>query len=173
MDAGMDHYLSKPVQIGQIAAALEKFIGCNRAVIASHRAEQGEAQGGSLPGPIDGPALLERFFGDLGFANSMLDELESTGRERVERIAEQAVRRDAAGTAREAHSLKGAAGLFCAYAVAGLAARIEEAGGASDLEQVQSLLQELSMEMQNCLESIPKLRQRLALPDAGEATPST
>lgn len=167
-DAGLDDYFSKPVQMQQIASMLDKYMRAGR---PNETLPKGATVDAPSSLPIDAEHLLERLFGDREFTNSMLDEWEASGQDRVDRIASYADRRDAAGTAREAHSLKGTAGLFCAHAIEDLARRIEEASASENLDQLEGLVHELSTEMLHCLDSMPLLRKRLSLPEVPKMKP--
>lgn len=170
LEAGMNDYLSKPVQTQQIVSVLERFIGV-RGTFEERLALAAKDQVRELSStaPIDATAFLQRFFGDVAFANTMLDEWESTGRERVQEIVMYAAQQDAAAMAQAAHSLKGAAGILCAESIQDLAAKVEELSRSEDLESIAALTSQLSTEMQQCLDDIPKLRERLAVSPA-EAT---
>ncbi len=120
----MDDYLSKPVRIEEVSAVLATHlkparppqesgnlpagsIDC-RILIRSAVAESEELL------PIDPQALLERCIGNLEFAESLLDELDSTGRRQVEEICRSSTQGRATETANAAHALKGATGILCA-----------------------------------------------------------
>jgi Amt family ammonium transporter len=163
LDAGMDEYLSKPVQKDQIVNMFNRFLGdaeCppTEATIATND----EAERLPETAPIDAESLLSRCFENLEFAGSLLDELESTGLQRVEEIRRRIAGQDATGTADAAHALKGAAGILCAESVQQLAAQIEQAGRSSDMEDVEALLGELASEMDQCLSYVPQLRKELS-----------
>ncbi len=164
LDAGMDEYLSKPVQKQQIVSVLQRFFSDIPESSLEIEATVATPHGVSetfKPAPIDANAFLERCMGSLEFAGSLLDELESTGKERVEEIRKQAERRDAAATADAAHSLKGAAGILCAASLQQLSADIEQAGRSSAIHDIQRHIDELATEMQRCLNYMPQLRLKL------------
>ncbi len=164
LDAGMDDYLSKPVQKHQVISVLQRFFRDAQEPSQETRATiavTNEAGEQSEPAPIDSESLLARCFGNLDFACSLLDELESTGWERVEEIRQQAGQENSTGTAEAAHALKGAAGILCAESVEKLAAEIEHAGRSADLDDIEATIQELSCEMQRCLKGLPQLRKKV------------
>ena len=88
----------------------------------------------------------------------MLAELANTGEQRVEEIARHATAKNSAAAAAAAHSLKGAAGIVTAGAIQSLAAEIELAAKAGDLDKTMSQIEELRREMRQCLDYIPALR---------------
>lgn len=164
LEAGMDHYLSKPVQIQQIAGVLEHFIGNSAAaevISADGEAERGEQIGSS--DPIDATVLMEHLFGDLNLINSLLDIWESTGRERLREITQYAMQKDTSGLAEVSHALRGAAGVLGAGSIAQLAGKIEDACRMDQLEKTENFIRDLSTELQQCFADLPRLRQQLAL----------
>lgn len=163
LDAGMDEYLSKPVQVCEVRSILERFLKEEQQAHTPESAEPGKETASSVPLPIDAKSLLARCLGDLEFAESLLGELESTGLERVESIRHQAAQRDSIGTAEAAHTLKGAAGILCAESVSSLAADIEHAARATELEDIEAMISNLTNEMQRCLDGLPTLRKEMQL----------
>ncbi len=152
LDAGMDEYLSKPVQRAQIVDMFARFLG---------------EETNSSTAPIDLQSLLERCFHNIDFAFTLLDELQTTGADRVQTIRQHAERCDAPETASAAHSLKGAAGILCAEAVQKLAAEVEQAGRQQTMENVGPVVDQLDTEMRRCLQFLPQLRSELQTMKAG------
>jgi PAS domain S-box-containing protein len=111
--------------------------------------------------PIDANALMLRCFGNQEFANSLLDEFESSGNDRSATILEHATAGDLVQTAEAAHALKGAAGILCADTLRQRAAELEAAGRASEVGSLQPLAEQLLDEIQHCLCYLPKLRHSL------------
>ncbi len=166
--AGMDEYLSKPVQKEQVASMFARFLGsAEDQATAAATVTNDEQNKSPETAPIDAASLLARCFGNLEFAGSLLDELEATGVQRVDEIRQSAAQHNAAATADAAHALKGAAGILCAETVQKLAAEIEQAGRASDIESVKAELDDLVAEMERCLNYVPQLRQELNLVKEG------
>lgn len=164
LDAGMDDYLAKPVEKQQIISVLDRFLSNSQQRLPQTEAtveSVDQANDLSAPAPIDAESLLARCFGNLEFAGSLLDELESTGMRRVEEIRTQAAQQNSSATADAAHALKGAAGILCAEGVQKLAATIEQAGRSSNIGKVETELVDLEAEMQRCLGYVPELRKAL------------
>jgi PAS domain S-box-containing protein len=168
LDAGMDDYLSKPVRIEEVSAVLARYlksatpqaleeapaeiIACQDASQASPIVESEE------PLPIDPQALLDRCIGNLEFAESLLDELDSTGSRQVEEIRQFSTQGKATETANAAHALKGATGILCAQELCRLASEIEQASRNEQLSDVEAMIRDLSSEMNRCLGSLPTVR---------------
>ncbi|MCG8450089.1 MAG: response regulator, partial [Pirellulales bacterium] len=170
LDAGMDDYLSKPVQTTQIIDILKRLLG-------SAPRQTTEKQPEHIPSdettemydlaPIDAASLLSRCLGNVEFANALLDELESSGKERVEEIRQRSEQQDPVALAKAAHALKGAAGILCAEAVRKIAAEIEQSGRSAELQDIETQLDDLAAEMERCLNHVPQLRQDLVSVEAG------
>ena len=168
LDAGMDDYLSKPVRIEEVSAVLATYlkpavpqesgnspagsIDCQDSDQVSAVAESEELL------PIDPQALLERCIGNLEFAESLLDELDSTGRRQVEEICRSSTQGRATETANAAHALKGATGILCAQELCRLASEIEQASRNEQLSDAEAMIRDLSSEMDRCLGSLPAVR---------------
>jgi len=164
--AGMDEYLSKPVQKDQINHMLDQFLSIQQEQpkeTSMIEAEINSASDVATSAPIDAKSLFKRCFGSLELASSLLDELESTGHERVEEIRQKAKQQDADAIALAAHSLKGATGVLCASTLQQLSAEIEQAGHAFNLEGIETLIHDISNEMKRCLDNLPQLREEMRL----------
>lgn len=159
LEAGMDEYLTKPLNAQLLETMLKKMIGWQPLTIPvaadSHPEQSFEDS------PIDTNALLSRCFGNATFAVSLLDELESSSAERLESIRHAASQHDPRATAEAAHTLKGAASVLSATAVQQAAAQIEATARTGDLTDISTLVANLSRELHRCLESLPTIRQRI------------
>ncbi|MEQ9409497.1 MAG: Hpt domain-containing protein [Fuerstiella sp.] len=95
------------------------------------------------------------------FAVSLLDELNRTGGQRLQRLTAHASCHDFTAVAEEAHSLKGAAAIVCASYIEELAAKIERAARAANSQGTENLISQLTHELQRCLDDLPRLRREL------------
>ncbi|QDU10856.1 response regulator [Gimesia aquarii] len=166
LKAGMDEYLSKPVQKDQVIRILEQFLCDNHIGLNENNTTEAKSKNdfdSTLSAPINTESLLERCFGSLELAGSLLDELESTGQERIQEIRQKTKEQNASAMALAAHSLKGAAGILCATSLQNLSAEIEHAGNVENLEGVELLIHEISIEMKRCLDDLPQLREEMRL----------
>ena len=146
LEAGMDDYLTKPLEAHMLYETLKKTIGTRseeRVVPAAPAQDSSRAIT-----PFDAEGLLTRCFGNLDFAWSLLDEFETSGCERVEAIRRSAEQQDACAVAEAAHALKGAAGILCATSLSKVAARVEALGRSGDIAGIGSLVDELAHELE-------------------------
>ncbi|WP_339734730.1 response regulator [uncultured Gimesia sp.] len=166
LKAGMDDYLSKPVQKEQIINVFKQQL--TNPQENSEKTKMTEAESKSDPdstdlASIDAKTLLDRCFGSLELVSSLLHEFESTGRSRIEEIRQKAAEQDASAITHAAHSLKGASGVLCATSLQQLSAEIEQASHVEDLGGIESLIHTLSAEMERCLNGLPMLRDEIQL----------
>jgi HPt (histidine-containing phosphotransfer) domain-containing protein len=75
-------------------------------------------------------------------------------------LGEAAARGDASGAGKRAHSIKGACGNVGAMAMSGVAAKVETAGQAGLMEEVNSLLPELERQFAAVRERMEELLRR-------------
>jgi CheY-like chemotaxis protein/HPt (histidine-containing phosphotransfer) domain-containing protein len=137
--AGMDGYLSKPVRVGELQAALERW-----GLEVTHAAEQGSVSPG---GTFDAATLAELRHMRRKDGRTMLDrllELFEQGTPRLLGDLKEAVaRNDLAAAGFAAHSLKGSALGLGARAVAEPAGRLEAAAKAGSLVDTEQTLEDL------------------------------
>lgn len=168
LDAGMDDYLSKPVRIEEVSSVLARYLqSVGPQVPDNSPVEAVDRQGVTPmltidapeePLPIDPYALLERCIGNLDFAGSLLDELNSNGSRQVEEIRQFSTQGKVTETANAAHALKGATGILCARNLSRLASDIEQASRNDHLAGIEAMICDLSAEMDRCLVSLPAVR---------------
>jgi signal transduction histidine kinase/CheY-like chemotaxis protein/HPt (histidine-containing phosphotransfer) domain-containing protein len=126
--AGMDDYLTKPLQVSALAQALDRWIGRTR--VGPSMAEPAP----EAAAPVDDGAVMD--FGRLQEFRDYDDEHLSLTHEviglfiadapaRLQAIADAAAQGDAPALARAAHALKGAAGNIGAMAMHKAAASLE------------------------------------------------
>jgi ammonium transporter, Amt family len=133
LDAGMDHYITKPIRRDDLVTAL----------IASLRSEP----------PIVMQELLERCGDDKQVAFEVLRAFAKRGPEDVLRVS-QAIAKGAEEVSAAAHRIKGAASTLAARPLTRIADAIEETARTSKPHQKPSYnrsIQELEQEMSRCI----------------------
>jgi signal transduction histidine kinase/CheY-like chemotaxis protein/HPt (histidine-containing phosphotransfer) domain-containing protein len=139
--AGMDDYVTKPIQPAALIAAIERQ--CPR-----------DGSAAVAPPPVDLTAARRVAGGDEGLrAEVAATFLESCPRQRTE-LAAAAKAADWARVARIAHALKGAAGAVGATPAQELAAELEglSRGDGADGDRLAALAQELDQELGRTVE---------------------
>ncbi len=152
--AGMDDYISKPVEPSDLKAIIEKWIPDNKVleISSSHKALKDSA---ALSGtPINIPWLLERF--DLKAIQLLVGMFLSSTPETLEKIANSIANNDCVSLLALAHYLKGACVNIDARKCAELCKQLEEAARNSDITAagaIENRLQEAYNEVRPYMET--------------------
>jgi signal transduction histidine kinase/DNA-binding response OmpR family regulator len=144
--AGMDGYVSKPIQPDRLLAAIREHLPGSLA---------GE------PPPFD-PEAVRRWSGsDAGIAERLLTTFGEQVAADAQTLAAAAARADAAGIMRAAHALRGSAGVVNAGALGRVAASLENAARAGHLEFAVAQIADLQREVDRCLRYVPQAKSSL------------
>jgi two-component system sensor histidine kinase/response regulator len=167
--AGMDDYLTKPIDRAKLEDCLERLLpstsstGSTLALIepsigAESAKESAAEAGGSerAPDPLDIPldwaALLESLDGDEGFARELVEAFVGTGGRELAAIAAALCNGDDATMRESAHTLKGASANLRASAAIAAAGQLELAAGTGDSTQISALADKLRSEIERAIE---------------------
>ncbi|MBL8698783.1 MAG: response regulator [Alphaproteobacteria bacterium] len=152
--AGMNEYVSKPINRAELVAVLRRLIAVAPAPHALPSAEADAPRASARPtAPLDRDApdlddaqltAVQSVLRAQEFAGLISSYVE-TSESRADRIRALADTQDLAGLAREAHDLKGVAGNFGARRVHHLAAELEGACRARQIGDVERLVGEISI----------------------------
>lgn len=142
--AGMDGYLTKPINPQELWQALE---GLLPPALKAEAPSLADPPAASTP-PQNHQGLLERFDGDLSLVRQLvglfLEEYPASLRE-LERALEA---KDLEALAAAAHALKGSVGYFDSPAASAAALRLERVSRGRDLAAAARALEELKLELQ-------------------------
>jgi two-component system sensor histidine kinase/response regulator len=135
--AGMDGYVSKPIKLDDLDAALRQVLDGRSALIT----------------PMEEPSCdvdvaLKYVDGDRGLLGELVTLYRHDYPAWVEELRAAVRAGDAAWTACAAHSLKGAVRIFGATAASNLANEVETCGRAGDLTGAATLLPMLERELE-------------------------
>jgi CheY-like chemotaxis protein/HPt (histidine-containing phosphotransfer) domain-containing protein len=151
LQAGMDGYLSKPVNGRQLQQAVEEVMGLYKAALVQTPPPRGANV------VFDAKALRER----LGDDEDLLRELVELFHGDAPRLLGAVGEAIAAGDARRlrvaGHTLKGSAGNFSAIELALVAQRLEAMGQAGDLTRAQEALTTLERALHRFLEALKEV----------------
>ena len=142
--AGMDGYVSKPIDRRALFAAIEAAVGDGPVFAATEAA--GEA---SLSGELaeDRSRMLQRFEGESALLAEMAGVFRDSAEEQVSALDAALDAGDGETLEHIAHSLKGATGVFGQGALFRAAQELEEAGREGDWEQAAGARQRLGAEL--------------------------
>jgi len=163
--AGMDDYLSKPldaaVMVDTIQRTLKRMTEAQPVAIKKETAtepsqDSGEAAASGPPSvelsdPVDFDEAIKICHGDHAFFLEVLEAFQNQSVTDLTHLAEALSAKDAAGVARAAHSLKGAAGYLRAETLRKRALEVEQFGKAEALEEAASAIEDLQHEVQRCI----------------------
>jgi len=138
LEAGMDDYVAKPIQVHALAAALENATGVTQDSLPdkspSRRADDAARQ--SSQHVYDREAMLGNIGGDEDLARELATVfLESYGA-RLDELRTALRESDADKVYRNAHAIKGSVGVFAAEPALQAAQSLERSARENDLERV-------------------------------------
>jgi two-component system sensor histidine kinase/response regulator len=139
--AGMDDYLTKPIDSERLDACLVKFLPGSFA----------QAAGTAEEPPVDWDSLLDSFGGDTAFARKLVELFVSNGNELLASIPDALRRGDYEAVRAAAQELKGATANMRALAANSVAALCEAAAGSQDISKASALAEKLEDEMQRTI----------------------
>ncbi len=140
---GMDDYLSKPLQMDKLLAALEKWTG---PLISGYSTDV-----------FDANEFVIRNLGDMQLSRDAATIFISCVPEYGESIRTALAAGDADALRQAAHKLKGGAGNFSLKLLTHVAQKIELAAASGDLERAAGLIDELERRLAQALEVLKEL----------------
>jgi two-component system sensor histidine kinase/response regulator len=157
--AGMDDYLSKPIDRVKLDACLDRLLqstastGLTLAIQEPPRVfENAPERTSEQPHqPVDWHALLESIDGDKVFARDLADAFIGTGDRELAAIEAALGTGDAATVREAAHSLKGASANLRAPAATSAAAQLESAARLGNSAEIPALAEKLTTEVRRTM----------------------
>jgi two-component system, sensor histidine kinase and response regulator len=151
LEAGMDDYLSKPVQPAQLLETVGR--------LAVRKAKPARKAASSENGRrvLDRATLLERVEGDLGLLRKMVRAFRSDYPVTLQEIKKAIARKNAAALKDRAHALKGAAATLAGPLAAGAALKLEMLAREGDLKRARTAYRALEREMRRLDRSLDAL----------------
>jgi signal transduction histidine kinase/ligand-binding sensor domain-containing protein/DNA-binding response OmpR family regulator/HPt (histidine-containing phosphotransfer) domain-containing protein len=147
--AGMDGYLTKPLDRKRLAESIERLLGTAACAPPAGAASAGAASASAAPAgapPIDWAQFVSLTDGDGEFAEQLVELFIDSGDAALAQIRDALAREDWPAVGRAAHSYKGSSANIRAQAASDAAARLEQAARAGEVEQLAKLEQELRRE---------------------------
>jgi two-component system sensor histidine kinase/response regulator len=147
--AGMDDYLTKPIDRVKLDACLDRFLPGNGAARLTLAVNEAPLQ--SRPA-VDWQLLFDSIDGDKGFASDLVAAFIGTADRELASIAAALRVGDAAAMRQSAHTLKSASANMRAAAAAAAAAELETAAALGDSARIPALAEELVTEVRDAIE---------------------
>ena len=180
--AGMDDYLTKPIDPNHLFTTLAKYVKraapAQAAFVVQAEACAPPAAPPAAPPPADrstiAPINIDEFLarcrGKASLAEKLLTTFANTVDAQLQQLHASLAGGDAAVLTRVAHTIKGASANLSAEPVRTAAAALEQLGAAADFAAAATALEVLDAEVQSCLQYLPGagvlLRQRGTVPPA-------
>ena len=152
LDAGMNDYVTKPVSPQALAETLARWLpaedaagptGASAKPVAARRRAAAPAAAEPETPVFDRSGLLARLMDDEDLARSVVVGFLEDLPNRIEALRRYLDAGDADGTARQAHTIKGASANVGGDSLKAVAAEMEKAALAGDLGDVKARLQQL------------------------------
>lgn len=148
LDAGMDGYISKPIEPHELFSTLEQISAMSNSAVEINLHE-----------PFCVAQALDLLDGDADILLELIDIFEKTSPAVVSRMSECLKQGDAVGVCQAGHNLKGAAAVLGARKVVDLAAAMEAHGADARLSDSLQTFELLQSEMDELLEALATFHQ--------------
>jgi CheY-like chemotaxis protein len=149
--AGMDDYLSKPIDRAELEACLDRLLSCTGSAGEAIAHQEAPIAVESANLPVDWHTLLKSVDGDEGFARDLAGAYIGAGDRELAAIAAALSAGDASTMLASAHTLKSASANLRASAAASAAARLEAAAGAGESTKIPALAEKLTAEVRETI----------------------
>ena len=186
--AGMDDYLQKPVSLQSLTTMMEKWLPSESAAHEEQATlplfhEQEDSGGAGVPPAVlqeagrDGPpiwdraALLERISGDEAREKKLLVSFLTHMPQQIASLRKDTVDGNVESAARQSHNIKGTSAIVGGEAMRAVAAAMENAGNAEDMEGIKSRLDNLEYEFSRLKQELENVCR--SSPETDEADENT
>ncbi|HEV7612341.1 MAG TPA: response regulator [Steroidobacteraceae bacterium] len=168
--AGMDDYLSKPIDRAKLDACLAHLLRSSGSTGAMPAIKEVPVAGGDDAAspvcaqyPVDWDALLESIDGDQEFARDLADAFVATVDRELAIIALAVSSGDTAALGISAHTLQGASANLRASAAASAAAQLETASRSGESSKIPALAETLTTEVRKTIAYLSAMNARIVL----------
>ena len=148
--AGMDDYISKPVNPQELLEKIEKWISKGEKDADAKNdspVDHGRFDRKAGTPPIDIEKALARAMGDRAFLNMLIGEFVKNLPEQIEALRFAVDKEDVKALAKQAHALKGASANLSANRISAVAKKLEHMGYSGNLTDVENEIMALEKEV--------------------------
>jgi CheY-like chemotaxis protein len=156
--AGMDSFVTKPLEAHSLFAALENLVPCSGEVVTR------ETVVTASTGAVDLDAALRHVGGDAKLLSELIKLHRAESPKLVSNLREAIKAGEARGVERGAHRLKGGLGILGATSASVAALGVEQAGKSGDLASAGSLMHVLERELARLDEEFEHIANGVANP---------
>jgi PAS domain S-box-containing protein len=156
MEAGMSHFLTKPLEIARLHETLERF---GLRVDAAPDSGSGSNLSAANGVPVDLGRLNEVTEGDAAFAYELAQTFVTSGGQVMQEVRSALAALDRPALGRAAHKLKGASSNIHAVVLRDLAYTLETQAGAMDQPRLKELIEQLEEEFARAAEFLQQQTQ--------------
>jgi two-component system sensor histidine kinase/response regulator len=149
--AGMDDYLSKPIDRIKLDACLDRLLSGAGATVSMRAIQESPVVADIAKDPVDWGALLESVDGDEAFALDLANTFIATSDQELAAITRALNTGDGAAVRDSAHALKGAGANLHASAATLAAAQLEAAAGSGEEADISALAGKLATEVKRTI----------------------
>ena len=157
LQAGMNDYVSKPVNPQALAEALDRWLPVRVVIPVEPSGEIQEQVGGDADTPVfDKAALMQRLLDDDELARVVIAGFLEDIPLQIQTLKDYLEAGDVIGTERQAHTIKGASANIGGEALRAIANELEKLGKSGDLPAVRERMGELEVQFARLREVLEK-----------------
>jgi CheY-like chemotaxis protein len=158
LERGMDDYIAKPARKKDVIAMVETWTGNGTLCHLCHIPAMTQSSDVDSPperaAPMDYDRALDEYDGNQDFLMELVSGFLKKANQQVETIRQSLANGNTETVMKEAHAMKGGAGLLTAVAVSGVALELETIGKSGNLSVGAEVLTRLEHELQRLAEFI-------------------